>query len=303
MAIPFVRGLEFSYGVVQQVSPLIRRVVANNPGPFTYLGTGVYIIGRGDVAVIDPGPDDAVHFEALKDALDGERVTHVLVTHGHSDHSPLAKPLANWAGCRTFAREAGIHTAKDELGSPDDLRFTPDVKLADGETVSGPGWTLETIYTPGHTANHLCFALAEENACFTGDHIMGWSTTVVAPPDGDMGDYMLSLEKIRKRQFETLWPTHGDAVRGRDFVNTFITEYANHRRAREAAILGQMREGMTSIPDIVAVLYADVDKRLHPAAAMSVLGHMLDLIRRGIVRADAAQPTVRDSFELVKATA
>ncbi len=303
MAIPFVRGLEFEYGVVQQVSTLIRRVVANNPGPFTYLGTGVYIVGHGEVAVIDPGPDDTVHFDALKAALQGERVTHVLVTHGHSDHSPLARPLAEWAGCQTYAREAGIHTAKDELGSPDDLQFTPDVKLADGETVSGPGWTLEAIYTPGHTANHLCFALAEENACFTGDHIMGWSTTVVSPPDGDMGDYMVSLEKIRNRQFETLWPTHGDAVRGSEFVNTFITEYANHRRAREAAILDQLRDGRTSIPEIVAILYADVDKRLHPAAAMSVLGHMLDLIRRGVVRADTPQPAVRARFELVTAPA
>ncbi|MFN7056921.1 MBL fold metallo-hydrolase [Hyphomonas sp.] len=298
MAIPFIREIEFEYGRVDQVSPLIRRVIANNPGPFTYTGTGVYIIGQGRVAVIDPGPDLKEHFEALKRALEGETVSHVLVTHGHSDHSPLAPVLAEWAGCCTYAWNNGVHTAKDELGSPDDLRFVPDVYVRDGHIFEGPGWTLEAIETPGHTSNHLCFALHEENACFTGDHIMGWSTTVVSPPDGDMGDYMASLEKIRARGFETLWPTHGEAVRGRDFVNTFITEYANHRKAREAAILAQMQAGVTHIPDIVSVLYAEVDKRLHPAAAMSVLGHMMDLIRRGVVASPDAAPTPRSHFEL-----
>lgn len=298
MPIPFVREIEFEYGRVDQVSPLVRRVIANNPGPFTYTGTGVFIIGQGEVAVIDPGPELADHFEALKQALAGEKITHVLVTHGHSDHSPLATPLAEWAGCRTYARDVGIHTAKDELGSEDDLKFSPDVKLRDGDVLSGLGWTLEAIFTPGHTANHTCFALAEENACFTGDHIMGWSTTVVSPPDGDMGDYMASLEKIRLRGFETLWPTHGEAICGKEFVNTFITEYAAHRRAREAAILDQMRRGLTNIPEMVTVMYADVDKRLHPAAAMSVLGHMIDLTRRGVVRTPDSAPTTRSVFEL-----
>ncbi|MFN7179334.1 MBL fold metallo-hydrolase [Hyphomonas sp.] len=303
MAIPYVRDIKFEYGRVDQVSPLIRRVIANNPGPFTYVGTGVYIIGKGEVAVIDPGPMLDEHFEALKAALAGETVTHVLVTHGHSDHSPLAQPLAEWAGCRTYARDVGIHTAKDELGSPDDLKFTPDVKIGDGYVAAGPGWTLEAIETPGHTANHLCFALREEKACFTGDHIMGWSTTVVSPPDGHMGAYMRSLEKIRQRGFETLWPTHGEAVRGKDFVETFITEYANHRKAREAAILAELRGGETSIPAMVERMYAEVDKRLHPAAAMSVLGHMIDLIERGLVASPDTAPTPRSRFELVSTKA
>ena len=298
MAIPFIREIEFEYGRVDQVSPLIRRVIANNPGPFTYVGTGVYIVGHGDVAVIDPGPHLPEHFEALKRALEGERVTHVLVTHGHSDHSPLAAPLAEWAGCCTYAWNNGIHTAKDELGSPDDLRFVPDVYIRNGHLIEGPGWTLEAIETPGHTANHLSFALHQENACFTGDHIMGWSTTVVSPPDGDMSDYMQSLETIRQRGFETLWPTHGEAVRGKAFVATFISEYANHRRAREAAILAQLQSGKTQIPDIVTVLYAEVDKRLHPAAAMSVLGHMIDLVRRGAVTCPDPAPTVRSRFDI-----
>lgn len=303
MAIPYVRGIEFEYGRVDQISPLVRRVIANNPGPFTYIGTGVYIIGKGDVAVIDPGPMQADHFDALKAALKGERVTHVLVTHGHSDHSPLATPLAEWAGCKTYAKDCGVHTAKDELGSPDDLGFTPDVRVGDGDVLSGRGWTIDVIETPGHTINHLCFGLREETACFTGDHIMGWSTTVVAPPDGNMGAYMRSLEKIRRLGFETLWPTHGDAVRGKAFVETFITEYASHRKAREAAILAELRAGETSIPAMVARMYVDVDLRLHPAAAMSVLGHMLDLIERGLVATPDAAPTVRSRFDLVTARA
>ncbi len=303
MAIPYVRGIEFEYGRVDQVSPLIRRVIANNPGPFTYVGTGVYIIGHGEVAVIDPGPEDATHFEALKHALAGETITHVLVTHGHSDHSPLAQPLAEWAGCLTYAKNAGVPTAKGELGSADDLGFMPDVKIADGDTFSGPGWTIDVIETPGHTINHICYGLREENACFTGDHIMGWSTTVVAPPDGNMSDYMRSLEKVRSMEFETLWPTHGEAVRGKAFVNTFITEYAAHRRQREASILAQLQRGETHIPAMVAIMYADVEKRLHPAAAMSVLGHMLDLIARGLVKSDATQPTVASRFELIRQVA
>lgn len=299
MAIPYVRGLEFEYGVSEQVSPLIRRVVANNPGPFTYLGTGVYIIGHGEVAVIDPGPIDEAHFEALKAALDGETITHVLVSHGHSDHSPLAKPLAEWGGCKTYAKNSGVPTAKGELGSADDLGFMPDVKIGDGDVISGPGWTLDVIETPGHTCNHLCFGLREENACFSGDHVMGWSTTVVAPPDGDMGDYMNSLEKVRVMQFDTLWPTHGAPVRETAFVNEFITEYASHRRAREAAIMEHLKQGQTSIPAMVEVMYADVEKGLHPAAAMSVLGHMLQFVKDDLVVTPDDKPTIRSHFELV----
>ena len=303
MAIPYVRDIDFEYGVVQQLSPLIRRVIANNPGPFTYVGTGVYIVGRGEVAVIDPGPEDREHFEALKAALEGETITHVLVSHGHSDHSPLAMPLAEWAGCQTYAKNCGVPTAKGELGSADDLGFMPDVKVGDGDVISGPGWTLDVIETPGHTCSHLCFGLREENACFSGDHIMGWSTTVVAPPDGDMGDYMNSLSKIQQMEFDILWPTHGDPVRGKKFVDEFITEYANHRRGREAAILEQLRAGEESIPEMVKVMYADVDKRLHPAAAMSVLGHMIELVKTGIVVTPDTVPTVRSQFELVRTAA
>lgn len=215
MPIPFVKDIDFTYGAVEQVSPLLRRVIANNPSPFTYVGTGVYIVGQGEVAVIDPGPHDPDHFEALKRALAGETVKYVLVTHGHSDHSPLARPLAAWAGCKVYAKDEAEPTAKGVLGSEDDPGFRPDVRVRDGDRFSGPGWTLEVIETPGHTRTHICFDLKEENACLTGDHIMGWSTTIVAPPDGNMADYFDSLDRIETRGFETLWPTHGSPVRGR----------------------------------------------------------------------------------------
>ena len=295
--IPFVREIEFEYGRCDQVSPLIRRVIANNPNAFTFVGTGVYIVGRGEVAVIDPGPLLDEHFEALKAALEGETVTHVLVTHGHSDHSPLAAPLAEWAGCETYALGGAVPTAKGELGSEDDPNFRPDRVLKDGDIISGPGWTLEAIATPGHTANHLCFGLKEENALFSGDHIMGWSTTIVAPPDGDMGDYMRSLKKVQDRNFDILWPTHGSPIR--DDVHGFIEAYMDHRRGREAAILEHLSRGETSIPNMVREMYADVDKRLHAAAALSVLGHMRELVKQGMVASSDAEPMVSSTYELM----
>ncbi len=280
--IPFVRELEFEYGRCDQVSPLIRRVIARNPGPFTYTGTGVYIVGRGEVAVIDPGPDLPEHFEALKAALAGERVTHVLVTHHHLDHSPLAHPLAEAFGAKVYGLPAPAPYTSDApaLDEGGDERFRPDVTLTDGEVLSGPGWTLEAIATPGHTSNHVCFALKEENALFAGDHIMGWSTTVITPPDGDMGDYFASLEKVKARGFDTLWPTHGAPVRE---VTPFVDAYVAHRRAREAQIVEALTAGFTTIKAMVPSLYAAVDPRLHPAAAHSVLAHMLQLVKEGRV--------------------
>ena len=285
--IPFVRELAFEYGRCDPVSPLIRRVIARNPGPFTYTGTGVYIVGRGEVAVIDPGPDLPEHFEALKAALAGERVTHVLVTHHHLDHSPLAHPLARAFGAKVFGLPAPSPHANDapalEEGADD--RFRPDVVLADGDVLTGPGWTLEAVTTPGHTSNHVCFALREENALFSGDHVMGWSTTVITPPDGDMGDYFASLDKVKARGFDTLWPTHGAPVRA---VGPFLDAYVAHRRAREAQILDALGAGLTTIKAMVPSLYAAVDPRLHPAAAHSVLAHMIQLVREGRVVADGA---------------
>lgn len=285
--IPYVREIQFEYGVCDQVSPLIRRVVARNPGPFTYMGTGTYIVGRGEVAVIDPGPDLPEHLEAILAALEpGERVTHILVTHHHSDHSPLARPLKARTGAAIYGCAVGAaaeeSVIRTEAGA--DFDFAPDVSLCGGgQVLEGPGWTLEAVATPGHTSNHICFALKEENALFSGDHIMGWSTTVITPPDGDMTDYMESLERVKARDFDVLWPTHGPPIRE---VAPFIEAYAAHRRAREAQVLAAVGEGYERIVDMVPKLYADVDPRLHPAAARSVLGHMIDLVRRGKVATD-----------------
>ena len=284
--IPYVRDISFEYGACDQVSPLIRRVVANNPGPFTYKGTGTYIVGKGQVAVIDPGPDMDDHLAAILKAVEGETVTHILITHHHSDHSPLAGPLKAATGAPIYGCAVASPNAQDsvitEAGA--DFGFSPDISVCGGGQVfTGPGWTLEALATPGHTSNHICYALKEENALFSGDHIMGWSTTVVSPPDGDMTAYMRSLDLVQSKNYDILWPTHGPPVIR---VEPFIRAYIDHRRAREAQVLKAVSEGHGRIKEMVPVLYADVDPRLHPAAARSVLGHMIDLTLRGIVTTD-----------------
>ena len=293
--IPFVRELQFKYGEVARVSPRIRRVIAENPGPFTFLGTGVYIIGNGEVAVIDPGPVIDVHLEAIKAAVAGERITHVFTTHTHLDHSPLAHPLAAWAGCKVYGRpDPNVAHGEVSLDEDGEAGFKPDVLVNDGDVFSGPDWTLEAITTPGHMSNHVCYALKEENALFSGDHIMGWSTTVISPPDGNMRQYFASLDKIRARGFSTLWPTHGPPVTD---VAPFIDAYAMHRRAREAAIVERIRAGDTLIPEMVKVIYKDVDKRLHAPAAHSVLAHVIQLVEEGRVIADGP-PTLAAHYRL-----
>lgn len=298
--IPFVREMNFAYEEAEQVSPLIRRLVANNPGPFTFLGTGVYIIGRGDVAVVDPGPDDPAHIAAMLRAVEGERVTHIFVTHRHMDHSPAARPLAAATGAKIYSSTIQPkHSACDELRleAGDDRRFAPDFDVSDGDTFTGAGWTIEAVFTPGHTANHMAYALIEENALFSGDHIMGWSTTVIGPPDGDMSDYLASLEKVRDRDFATLWPTHGPPVRD---VRPFLEAFIEHRLEREAQIVEQLAAGRRLIKDMVAVIYADVDKRLHPAACHSVLAHMIRLVDLGQVACEGA-PCVDSEYWLTRA--
>jgi glyoxylase-like metal-dependent hydrolase (beta-lactamase superfamily II) len=295
--IPYVRDIEIEYGRCDTVSPLIRRVTANNPGPFTYRGTGTYIVGHGEVAVIDPGPDIAEHLEAILAALKGETVTHIVVTHHHSDHSPLSRPLA----ARTGAKVWGC--AVRDLPAPGEVRleagydrFVPDIPVCDGAVIEGAGWTLEAIPTPGHTSNHICYALAAENALFSGDHIMGWSTTVITPPDGDMGDYLRSLELIRDRDFSVLWPTHGPPVTD---VRPFLDAYIDHRKDRERQIIERLAAGDTRIKDMVPTLYAAVDSRLWPAAAHSVMAHMLELVRSGRVAAKG-DPTLDSEYRLVR---
>jgi glyoxylase-like metal-dependent hydrolase (beta-lactamase superfamily II) len=286
VAIPFDRSFSAPYETIERVSPSIARVLTDNPGPFTFKGTGVYIVGGDEAAVIDPGPDNSAHVEALKRALDGRRVTHILVTHTHSDHSPAAAPLKAWSGAPTYAfGPHGSGKAEDgvKVEEGGDMAFVPDVRVRDGDVIQGNGFSFECIHTPGHTSNHMCFALKEEQALFTGDHVMGWSTTVVTPPDGDMAAYMASLRKLLARDDKVLYPTHGGPVRD---PKPFIQAYIDHRLEREAQIVTCLRDGLSTIPDMVARMYADVDKRLHPAASRSVLAHLIQLEQERRVVAD-----------------
>ncbi len=285
MAIPFDRDFDVPYGEAIEVAPRIARVLAPNPGPFTFKGTGVYIIGGHDVAVIDPGPLMGEHVEALKRALAGRRVTHILLTHTHADHSPAAQPLKEWSGARTygFAPHGRGEAEGPRMEEAGDLAFVPDVRVRDGDLIEGDGFTIACVFTPGHTSNHMCFALKEEHALFTGDHVMGWSTTVVNPPDGDMAAYRANLKKLVAREDRILWPTHGGPIRD---PKPFLEAYLAHRAEREAQILGALKSGIERIPGIVARLYADVDPRLHPAAARSVLAHLIELEKAGAVARD-----------------
>ena len=269
------------YGRVDRVSPLVRRVLAPNPGPFTYTGTGTYIVGSGTVAIVDPGPNDPDHIAALLAAVDGETVSHIVVTHTHRDHSPAAIAVKAATGARVVGCARLVlddHGPRADAGF--DTTYAPDAILADGERVAGPGWTLTALHTPGHTSNHLCFALVEERALFSGDHVMGWSTTVVAPPDGDMAAYIASLRRLLDRDDVVYYPTHGAPVtEPQRFVRGLIT----HRKQRENQILARLEDGAATVPAMVATMYAAVDPRLHPAAGLSVTAHLIDLAARGVV--------------------
>jgi glyoxylase-like metal-dependent hydrolase (beta-lactamase superfamily II) len=283
MAIPFIRTLDAPYEETVALSPRVSRLLARNPGPFTFKGTGVYIVGDRDIAVIDPGPDLPEHLDALRRAIAGKRVSHILVTHTHSDHSPAARPLKEWTGAPTYAfGPHGSGKAEDgvKMEEGGDMDFVPDVRVKDGDIVRGDGFTFECVYTPGHTSNHMCFALKEEKALFTGDHIMGWSTTVVTPPDGDMAQYMASVKKLIARDDEILYPTHGAPVTD---PKPFLKAYLEHRVDRENQILACIGDGVETIPAMVARMYVDVDKRLHPAASRSVLAHLIQLVNEGRV--------------------
>ncbi|UOK69351.1 MBL fold metallo-hydrolase [Ancylobacter polymorphus] len=295
--IPFERRFTAVPGVVEEVAPGVRRVLAPNPGPFTFTGTCTYIVGRDAVAIIDPGPDDASHVAAVLAAVEAETVTHLFLTHTHRDHSGALAALKAATGAPTYGE--GPHRAArplhaqevNTLDSAGDRGFLPDVALADGARVEGAGWTLAALATPGHTANHMAFVLEEAGAIFVGDHVMGWSTTVVAPPDGSMNDYMHSLRRLRERPETLYFPGHGGVItQGPAFVERFL----RHRLARETAIMRALERGPRAIPDIVRAIYFGLDPRLAGAAGLSTLAHLEDLVERGDVLTDG--PAVLAGF-------
>ena len=298
--IPFDRTFDLAPGRVEEVVPGVRRLLANNPSPFTFKGTVSYIIGRGRVAILDPGPLDEAHIAALLDAVRGETVTHIFVTHTHHDHSPAVPRIKAATGATVLAE--GPHRAARPLNvgeapraeASNDTDFRPDRALADGEVVTGAGWTIEAVATPGHTANHMAFAFKEADLLFSGDHVMAWSTPVVAPPDGSMSDYMASLDKLARRTEPVYLPGHGGAVRE---APRFVQHYIRHRRGREDAILHRLGKGEADIPTLVRAIYIGLDPRLIPAAGRSVLAHLEDLAARGRV-ATEGPPSIDGRYRL-----
>jgi glyoxylase-like metal-dependent hydrolase (beta-lactamase superfamily II) len=283
MDLSFDRNFDVSPGEAVQLSPGVRRVLVGNPSAYTFKGTSTFIVGRGRVAVIDPGPADERHLAALLDAVRGETVTHILLTHSHADHSPLARRLKQETGAITYAQGAAAAIAGESLrlDSSIDHDFVPDVTLRDGEAVTGPGWTLEALFTPGHMSNHMCFALREEQALFSGDHVMAWATSVIAPPDGDMAQYFDSLRKLLVREDQVYHPGHGPSRRD---PLPLVRGYLAHRRMREEAIRARVAQGARSVAEIVAAVYAGLDPRLHGAAALSTTAHLEHLVAQGKLR-------------------
>lgn len=280
-----------SPGEVERVHPLVRRVLAANPSPFTFSGTQTYLVGSGDsVAVIDPGPDLAEHVEAILTATADERIIAIACTHTHRDHSPASRALAAECGAPIIGC-APLAIADDgpRADAAFDFDYAPDRVLGDGERIEGEGWGLAAVATPGHTSNHLCFALVGEGPLFTGDHVMGWSTTVIAPPDGDMAAYFSSLDKLLGRDDRIYLPAHGPAI---DKPHSHVRALIAHRRMREKQILAKLADGIGAIPRMVADMYRDIDPRLYGAAGRSVLAHLEDLKRRGLARSEGEQWTL-----------
>ena len=296
--IPFRRDDSFEYGEIHEVSPLIRRIVAPNPSKFTFRGTGTYIVGRGQVAVIDPGPRLGSHISAIAESLSNETISHILVTHTHSDHSPAARPLQFICGAPIYGfgplvTESGDEEA-DRVEEDIDHRFKPDITLNHEDVVRGEGWSLECLHTPGHMSNHLCYRLIEEKAVFTGDHVMGWSTSVIIPPDGSMSDYLASLRMLLESDDQVYYPTHGPPItQPADFVRACI----EHREHREILILDCLRNGPTSVWAMVPVVYQDTDSTLHAAAARSLLATVIKLWEEGRVSCEGP-PTLDTMYRL-----
>ena len=284
----------FTAGVPDRLSPLVRRIIANNPGPFTYTGTGTYIVGNGEVAIIDPGPADSKHIDAILSATDGERISHILVTHTHSDHSPGCGLLQRLCDAKTYGygrHGLGRSGQADEFGA--DYDFTPDVLLADNELVTSNDWSLQAVFTPGHAANHLSFYLPQENALFCGDAVMGWSTTIVAPPDGSMKDYMETLDLLMQRHDDLYYPTHGSPVRN---PQEYLQALYQHRVEREQQALDCIERGVNTIEQMVPEIYTELAPSLYPAAAMSLFATVECLAQQGRLTAESITMTAEYSL-------
>jgi glyoxylase-like metal-dependent hydrolase (beta-lactamase superfamily II) len=300
--IRYNKVFELVPGQATDVAPGVRAIVANNPGPFTFKGTVSYIVGRGKVAIVDPGPDDDIHIAALLDAVRGETVHGIFVTHTHRDHSPAVPKIKAATGATVYAEgphrpARPLHIGEAErLDASADLDFRPDIALADGDVVTGDGWTIEAITTPGHTANHMAYAFKEADLIFSGDHVMAWSTSIVAPPDGAMSDYMASLEKLARRSEPTYLPGHGGPVRE---APRFVRSYIRHRQGREESILRRLGKGAADIPTLVRAIYIGLDPRLTGAAALSVLAHLEDLVARGLVATEGT-PSISGTYRLTE---
>lgn len=289
-SLPFKTSMNFAYDEPRELAPGVVRIVANNPSPFTYKGTNTYILGHGEPALIDPGPDDPAHLDAILKAIGGRRLTHILITHTHRDHTDGMPALIAATGAKTvgFGRRAPVRGSKRTSPSGGefvDSDFVPDVPLADGERLAGDGWAVTALHTPGHAPDHLCFALEGTPILFSGDHVMGWNTSVVAPPEGNMGAYIRSLERLGERTDGTYFPGHGGQI---EEPQRLVKAYLLHRRMREQAILDLVRQGGRTVATIVPVIYRDLNPKLLNAASLSVLAHVEHLIERGLIRGDAA---------------
>ena len=299
--IPFHLEMEFTYGEPREIWSGVRRIVASNQGPLTHNGTNTYIVGKKEVALIDPGPEDSTHVKAILDAIEGETISHILLTHTHKDHSGALRELKEKTGAQVYAHAPVIENrgARRQIDAPlddgfVDLDFRPDHILKDGETIEHESWALKAIHTPGHAPDHLCFEHQSEPILFTGDHIMAWNTSVVIPPEGKMADYLNSLKKLLNKDYERFLPGHGGQARAPERL---IKAFLMHRRWRETAIHEHIKEGKNTIDQLVPLLYPNAKKEVLGAAALSVLAHAEHLCEQGLITSDT-QPALNSSFEI-----
>ena len=290
---------KFDYGAIHNVAPGVRRVVARNPSAFTYQGTGTYIVGKGEVAVIDPGPRLAAHVDALVEALAGEEVTHVLVTHTHTDHSPACALLKKKFSAPTYGfgpHGSGRYLRGNDVEEGADWDFKPDITVKHGDVLEGRDWSFECVHTPGHTSNHICYQYRETQALFSGDHVMGWSTTIVAPPDGDMTQYLASLRYLLDRNDLVYWPTHGPCIKP---PKPYVESLIEHRLARQTQIIKCIEQGIDKIANMVPHMYPHLDKSMHGAAGIQVLSAILHMHAKKRVGCDA-DPSLDAAYFILK---